>query len=257
MPFSSNPTTTRPPATTTGRRMRFGSLAIMRMASAREGGFSFIFFRRIELVARVQEFLVVALADQLFKLRGAEPLFRQIAKIELEAAILHELSRLAAGRTIRLVQEKRAFRSGFLTGLLAFRFAFLAAMFNSLSSSISRHARINIGGPAIDPAGHGSCPFDPLRAHPRRGVEAAHAVMAEKNNLACCAQAPQIRRNLAQRNQNRTFDARGFMLPFLTHVHQQKCLAASQTFAPLPAARSRFAKGSCIHSCSPSPFSSS
>ena len=46
MPFWSNPTTTRPPTTITGRRIKFGSRAISRMASLREGGWSFIFFCR-------------------------------------------------------------------------------------------------------------------------------------------------------------------------------------------------------------------
>src|SRR5580700_573748 len=45
-PFSSKPTTTRPPATTTGRRIRFGSRAIIRIASPRDGGLSFIWLRR-------------------------------------------------------------------------------------------------------------------------------------------------------------------------------------------------------------------
>ena len=34
------------PARITGRRIRFGSFTIIRIASAREGGFSFIFLRR-------------------------------------------------------------------------------------------------------------------------------------------------------------------------------------------------------------------
>lgn len=46
MPSWSKPTTTRPPATTIGRRIRLGSEAISRIASRREGGRSFIFFRR-------------------------------------------------------------------------------------------------------------------------------------------------------------------------------------------------------------------
>src|ERR1700690_352967 len=62
-------------------------------------------FFPVNLVARVEKILVVALADQFLELRGAEFILGEVAKIKLETAPLHEASRLAARGAIGFVQE--------------------------------------------------------------------------------------------------------------------------------------------------------
>src|SRR5271170_7842062 len=65
----------------------------------------------VKLVACVEEFRVVAPADQLFQFRGAQPLLRQVAKVKKEPAPLHISARVAAGCAIRLLQEFYALSS--------------------------------------------------------------------------------------------------------------------------------------------------
>ena len=96
---------------------------------------------------------------------------------------------------------------------------------------LPKDERIDFGSPTIDAAGHRAHARYTLLAEPRSGIQAAHSMMAEEDDFARPYQALQVCGNLAQRNQNRTFDARGFMLPFLTHVHQQKFLAPLEPLA--------------------------
>src|SRR5262249_41509722 len=58
-----------------------------------------------KLVVRVQEVRVITLSDELFKLCRAQPLFCQVAKVELEAAFLEKLASFPARGAIGLVQK--------------------------------------------------------------------------------------------------------------------------------------------------------
>jgi hypothetical protein len=59
----------------------------------------------VKLIARIQEILVVAGANQLFKLSHAQALFVQIAEMQLESPPLKMRARLAAGRARRFLQK--------------------------------------------------------------------------------------------------------------------------------------------------------
>src|SRR5260370_32256598 len=61
--------------------------------------------RAIQLVARIQKVLVIALADQLFELRWTQPFFIQIARFEFGTEFQQETSCLAASGSSGLVQE--------------------------------------------------------------------------------------------------------------------------------------------------------
>ena len=71
MPFLSKPTTTRPPATTTGRRMRPESLDIQETAWRRDGGLSSMACSRKSLRAGIEKIFVIAPADQFFQFHCA------------------------------------------------------------------------------------------------------------------------------------------------------------------------------------------
>src|SRR5580704_19126017 len=59
----------------------------------------------VKLIARIQEVLMVAGANQLFKLSHAQALFVQIAEMQLESPPLKMRARLAAGRARGFLQK--------------------------------------------------------------------------------------------------------------------------------------------------------
>src|SRR5215831_1160288 len=64
----------------------------------------------IQLVSRIEELLVILVADQIFDFRRAQFFFSEIAEIKLKAALFHKLLRLAARRAVWLMQKLRLLR---------------------------------------------------------------------------------------------------------------------------------------------------
>src|SRR6185437_10682911 len=59
----------------------------------------------IKLIARIQKLRVIAISNQLLELSRAQPVFAEIAQIELKTFTLHELFGFAACGAIRLLKK--------------------------------------------------------------------------------------------------------------------------------------------------------
>src|SRR6202795_1920695 len=141
--------------------------------------------RAVKLVARVEKFPVIALADQFVEFPGGQALLVQIAKLKINSLFLQETSCFAARSSSWLVKK----------------LCLDSCHLSSRRTSVPRHPRIHFNGPAFNAAGHRARPLDALRAQPSGSVKAPHAVMTEKHDRVRLLEPRKVRRYFAQRNQ--------------------------------------------------------
>ncbi len=97
--------TTRPPATTTGRRIKSGFFAIKPMASRREGGLSFIFFLRKISQRGFKNSSWSCFPINFASSVGAQAVFYNVAVFDSKSTFLQEAARLPACGAVRFLEQ--------------------------------------------------------------------------------------------------------------------------------------------------------
>jgi hypothetical protein len=87
--------------------------------------------------------------------------------------------------------------------------------------SIPRHAGIDFGSPAFDPAGQGTSVLYTLGAQPDRHVETAHPAMAIAHELVAGIERLQTGRDAAHGYQAGPLYAADLVFPWLPDVHEE------------------------------------
>jgi hypothetical protein len=93
---------------------------------------------------------------------------------------------------------------------------------------IARDLRIDFEGPAINAPGHGFGRLHPLLAEPIGDVQAAHAVMAETDNVVVRVDLLEIGGDGAHGNQDRAFDMAEGVFMGLANIDKKKLFTTVQ-----------------------------
>ena len=98
---------------------------------------------------------------------------------------------------------------------------------------ITRDARIDFEGPAVDAAGEGFGSGDALLAEPVDYIKASHAVVAVADDRFVGVELLEIRGNRAHRDEDGAFDAALGVFPGFSHVNEDEFFAVVEALFEL------------------------
>lgn len=123
----------------------------------------------VEFISRIQQFPVVALANQLIDFRFTQPLLIQITSGELNTQFEQETPCFATGGSSGLVKKQN-----FACGHKSMQ----SPLFYFWFASVTRNRRIDLHGPPVNSTRHRLGRRYALAAQPIRNIEATHSMMA-------------------------------------------------------------------------------
>ena len=86
--------------------------------------------------------------------------------------------------------------------------------------SITRHGRVHLRGPGIDPADEVLHVWEALLQEKSGGIGASHAMMAIRDNFSLWVQRVECLGQRRERNQHGSFELGQRIFPLLSNIHQ-------------------------------------